>query len=442
MKFRSTWILFIALVCIALYFFLVEERRRDTEEKETRASRRILPYHPRDVKRFVFINPDSDTIQIERKDTDWNIVAPVITDAANPSIESLLMQIVPGRKLDEFQEVSNLEDYGLSRPFATVILFAENDARPDTIHVGDKTPTRSSCYVQLGSSRTVLVAQEITHNVMNKTLYHLRDKNFFHIRKESIDSLAIHSGGSVISLNREGDDWWLQSPRARADRALVDGYLFTLTDAIIRKFVREDTNELGQFGLAYPMYELTVRRGTEITKMAFGTREGDQVYVVRSGLEKVFLLEDKVLEVFEWTKDSIRAMNLAFFNIGEVMAFRYETEEMTLACEARNGMWHMVGTDTPALQPYDVQTLLRKLTSIKFVKIITETPPAGKRLDPFLLSVTLEDRDGRLIDTITIAAHDDSLEIGTSISAHAVGQLKKGTLNDIRRIFDRISITE
>ena len=109
------------------------------------------------------------------------IVHPTRTPASKSTIDSFLFQIVPGLKMEVFPAAANLGDFGFDDPFATVILSAAGSRYPDTIYVGDKTPTSSKCYIRLGSSRDVIITRELTHNVMNKNLFHLRDKNLFYI---------------------------------------------------------------------------------------------------------------------------------------------------------------------------------------------------------------------------------------------------------------------
>ena len=117
-------------------------------------------------------------------------------------------QIVPGYKKEVLKGVSNLEDYGLKEPFASIVIFAKDRSKPDTIFVGDKTPTSSSCYMRLGHSRDVIISTEMTRNLMNKNLYHLRDKNFLNIDSNDIDAIKIKSGKMVLKLVKKDKNWW------------------------------------------------------------------------------------------------------------------------------------------------------------------------------------------------------------------------------------------
>ena len=99
MRFKSTWILAALLLLIAAYYFLFEQRRQEAGERESRMSRRLLPYDKSEIDRFVLINPQGDRIEIEKSDTGWEIVSPVVTDASRSTIDAILIQLLPGNSI-------------------------------------------------------------------------------------------------------------------------------------------------------------------------------------------------------------------------------------------------------------------------------------------------------------------------------------------------------
>ncbi|HER44097.1 MAG TPA: DUF4340 domain-containing protein, partial [Candidatus Eisenbacteria bacterium] len=339
MRFKSTGILAILLVAIASYYFLVESKKQQAEKLEIRMSGRILPYDGDGIDRWVLINPDGERIEMERTYTGWRIVSPVAAEGASSTIEAVLMQLLPGLKLDAFADVENFADYGLEAPYATVIFHGRE--LPDTMFVGDKTPTSPSCYIRLGSSDTVLVSREMTHNVVNKTLYHLRDKNFLHIGSESIDSLRIESPGRIAAFSKRGGSWRVGDPPVRADDELIEKYLKTLTLAIIRGFPGEDLSEIGRYGLERPARKIFLSGGGRRFDIAFGDLFDDQVYVVRSGLDKVLLLEQEVLEPFDWTMRDIASRRISFFEYDEVAKITVEDPDTTISIEREPDGWRL-----------------------------------------------------------------------------------------------------
>jgi len=440
MKFKSTWILLIILALIASYFFFIEERSRKQKEIEKEESGKILPYSPEDVEKLIFHNPEGDTIEMEKVGSEWKIKSPVITKGSASTINALVKQIVPGYKKEVLKGVSNLEDYGLKEPFASIVIFAKDRSKPDTILVGDKTPTSSSCYMRLGHSRDVIISTEMTRNLMNKNLYHLRDKNFLNIDSNDIDAIKIKSGKMVLKLVKKDKNWWIEDANYRADKYKVVTYLNKLTRAIIKEFVREDKEVLGPYGLEKPKRMITLQHGSEIIDIFFGNKKNNKVYTVRSGLDKVLLLDDTMLDAFEWNRKNLRAMNLAFFDIDKVKHIHYETPDTTCDFTRLSSIkWKVSDNDSLEIKSYEVNSMLRKLTSLKFEKIITEPlPEFDKRLEDIYFSITLTDENNNILDKITIAKAKGDFQYGASLSANVIGNLKKDTDLQVTMIFKRI----
>jgi hypothetical protein len=323
-----------------------------------------------------------------------------------------------------------IDDYGLETPFATVIFFAKNRAHSDTIHVGDKTPTSTSCYARLGASDTVIVSREMTHNVMNKSLYHLREKNFVKFSAAAVDSFHVVGGDYDARLSRRDGVWWLNDPPARADNRLVEGYLNNLTEAIIREFVSEEKSELQRFGLDGPAKKIVLHHDLAETEIEFGDTEEDMVYVVRTGLEPVIKLEQKLIEAFRWTRDGLRARNLSFFEPGDIRTIRYETPDTSIVLERHPDGWY--AGDRPVMQGR-AEAFLRQLNSTMFSTILEEgTGDPFTRPGPFSIRITLLDGNGMPVDRIVLHDIRGPREEGASMSSGAVGRIESGGTEKLR----------
>ena len=135
MRSKSTWLLLAVLTVIAAYFFLVDRETRIIGHRSPRESNNVLPYGRNEIDRFVLINPYGDRIEMEKPGSEWMIVSPVLTDAAQSTIDALLMQMLPGRKMDLFAGVTDLSLYGLENPYATLIFHPIDGDSPDTLYI-------------------------------------------------------------------------------------------------------------------------------------------------------------------------------------------------------------------------------------------------------------------------------------------------------------------
>lgn len=439
MNFKTTtWILIAALLVIVGYFFLIDEKNRAQGIEERKTNARLFPYRPEDVERFVLVNPKGERIEVARSGSSWKIVSPVEAPGAGPEISSFIAQIVPGRRKSELENVRNIADYGLANPFATLIIDRAGGAAPDTLFVGDETPAGSNCYLRIGSSRNVLLSTDLTRNVMNKGLFHLRDKNFLPEGYQSIDAVEIRADSRRIRLAKENGYWWFTAGRIRANRLAIESYLSRLTDAVIHEFVREDTKELAPYGLKSPAGELVLAKGTETVTIAFGSKRDYLVDVVRTGLDKVVAIEASLLEPFDWSTANLRAMNLAFIDEDSAETLKYETPDTSIVIARAGASWRVPGREATAIRPFEVNTLIRKIGSAAFERILKEPLPVDGRLENFALRLILSDAKGNVIDRIEITARPDGSEIGSSTSANALGSLPRGTAAGIDATFKRI----
>lgn len=439
MNFKATtWILIAALAAIAGYFFFVDDRHRDREIAERTLERTLFPYPAEEVGGFVLVNPMGERIEVVRDGAGWRIVAPVETPGAGPEISSFVAQIVPGSRSSELRNVRAYADYGLESPFATLIVHRANGAAPDTLLVGDTTPAGAKCYVRMGSAPNVLLSGELTRTLMNKGLFHLRDKNFLPAGHASIDAIEIRSASQRIGLVKDAGRWRLVPGRARANGPLIESYLTRLTDAVIHEFVREDTTDLASFGLASPAAEIVLTEGGETVTVAFGSRKSYLVHAVRTGLDKIVALDARLLEPFEWSAAGLRAMNLAFIDGDSARTLRYETPDTSVVFERANRAWRIAGRETPAVRTGEVNALIRMLGDAAFERILKEPLPYDGAFERYTIRVVLADARGTVIDRIAITVHDDGSEIGASVSANALGALAPGTAAGIDAIFERI----
>jgi hypothetical protein len=436
MRFKSTWILLAALLLIAAYFFLVDEKTRIIGKDSPVLSKKVLPYGRYDIDRFILINPQGDRIELEKVGEEWIIVAPVRTDAAQSTIDALLTQLIPGRKLDVFTDVTDLSQYGLDDPYATLVFFPSDGGGPDTLYVGDKTPTSISCYARIGRSDTVMIVREMTHNVVNKNLYHLRDKDFLYIPTSAIDSIEIRTERASLSLERMITGWRIGESGIWADRVQIETYLNDLTLAIIRGFVREDTDSLSYYGLDPPRGEISVFQQGEEYLISFGSVKDDMVHATRSGIDRVLLLEEKLLAALEWSVDDIRSRELAFFEPADITEISCETVDRTITLLKEPTGWSSSGIPVGLDKPLNI---LRKIKEIRFESFTgsfrENDPGTGGSAS---LVVTLRGADGQTIDRILFYASSAGTEEAASISSGRRGIVSSGRASEIERFLESL----
>lgn len=439
MKGRSLIILIAVLVIVAGYFFLVEEKQhRDTADSK-RTSRMLLPYGPLDIDAVSFINPYGETIMWERDGEGWMITFPVTDIGEKSTIDMFLGQIAPGRKLEEFADVTDLSSYGLAPPYATVIIESEKYGRTDTVHVGGKTPTSFRSYVTLGSSGNVVVTRELARNVMQKKLFHLRDKNFIAPADRNITSFSIVSGGNLLAFQRSGNSWKVAGSTLTVDRNVLEPWVTGLASALVYEFASENLADTLLFGIGDPHRSTVLNTASgESIRISFGRRRDSLVPVVRSGRKNVMMIKAGFLDAFHWTDDRLIVMNLSLVKPGEVGALQWETPDTIASWSMEDGVWMTRGDDPTPVDQEALKYLLMYLRSATFESLVTDRELVSAAKPDIM--ITLGDRSGEVFDIISLYRFEDGTAGGISLSGGNAGHISEGTLAEIHRAYSAIII--
>ncbi len=436
---RGVIILFSILVLLAGYFFLVDEAGRNRAEEARRSSKRLLPYGPLDIDAVSFLNPYGKTIQWERKGDGWLITYPVTDIGEKSTIDMFLAQIAPGLKIDEYENVPDLSVYGLSPPFATVILESRRYGRTDTLNVGDTAPTTSRAYVSLGSSRTVYLTRDLARNVMQKKLYHLRDKNFLPPSLRNIDRFSIVTEKGSLSFQRAGDSWRVAGSTITVDRGVVHPWISGLADALVYDFAAENLADTLSFGIGDPERAAVLRTaGGDSVRVSFGRREESLVPAVRTGRDKVMMIESHFLEAFHWTEDRLIVMSLSLVKPGMVSALQWETPDTVLSWKKDGEIWKVAGCDSCVVDQEALKYLLMYLRSVSFENIVTDRELVSGAVPEII--ITLGGPGGKVLDIISLYHYGDGTAGGISLSGGNAGRLREGVLAEIRRAFSAFAL--
>lgn len=437
MKARSLIIIVALLVIVAGYFFFIEEKQRRDSDETRRTSRMLLPYGPLDIDSAAFINPYGETIMWERDGDGWRITFPVNDIGEKSTIDMFLGQIAPGQKIEEFAGASNLAQYGLAPPYAIVILESERYGRTDTIFVGEKTPTSFRAYVTLGSTGDVTVTRDLAHNVMQKRLFHLRDKNFISPDKRHITDFSLISENSMISFQRSGNSWKVMGSTLTVDREVIEPWISGLASALVYEFAAESVTDTLSFGIGAPHRAAVLRTAEGDTiRVSFGRPRDSLVPVVRTGRDKIMMLESRFQNAFFWSDDRLIVMSLSLVKPGLVTALQWETPDTVASWKLEDGIW-MTGGDVP--EPVDQESLkylLMYLRSAAYSSIVSDRELVSAAKPDVI--ITLGDNSGEVLDIISLFRFEDGTIGGISISGGNAGRISEGTLAEIHRAYQQI----
>lgn len=147
---RATFLLLIAFIAAALWvwFDRAEEESSAGAPEEERTA--LLSFSPERVE-AIQLHRESLQLRLERRDGTWRgAQRPEMID----DFLRNLSELVEIRRLDVAR--GELSDYGLDPPRATLELFLREEA-PVVLLVGDRNPSLTSTYVQIGPGGPVVI---------------------------------------------------------------------------------------------------------------------------------------------------------------------------------------------------------------------------------------------------------------------------------------------
>jgi hypothetical protein len=227
------------------------------------------------------------------------------------SIESLEVQ----RVVDE--NPAAVKDYGLDPPRFSLAFRKAGDATPQTLQIGNKTPTGGDLYARVeGQPRVILIAGYLEDS-LNRTTFQLRDKSVLDVTRESIDSMRIEAKDSpTLAFSRSADVWRLMEPvGAKADFSAVDGLVGQIANAEMKEIVAPETPaDLKQYGLDAPQATVTLGQGSTRATLAIGSKKDDGTLYARDlSRPMVFTIDSTLLDGLKKKPDDVRLKDLFEF---------------------------------------------------------------------------------------------------------------------------------
>jgi hypothetical protein len=347
----NTWGLAAALALLGAYFYLVEVRGGEREEKTEQAITHLLPF-PSDAANELVIQRPDERIICRKENGLWQIVAPIRTDAEDTTVNRILSDLAES-KVDRsvVAHPTDLATYGLARPLLLTV--AAGKLR-QTIEVGKENPTGNFVFArrrQEGPSGAssgagaVLVVDRRIRDAAEKKLYDLRDKTVLDFSPDDVIALTYTDGSRDVRLVRQAgipDDpmpgWKMLQPiRVRADRGAVERSLNLVSSLRAEQFASERPEHLDRYGLDHPWgsARFSLKGGhTELLLLGHKTTEGalTRYFARKPGSGPVFTINDNLPRDAEQPPEQWREKHVTDFTRADVAELRLIGPSRTVVC--------------------------------------------------------------------------------------------------------------
>ena len=380
--------------------------RKDIDKKpEEFRDKKLTDLSNAQVRRVVLKTPAGE-IELEKRDTQWEILKPLRARADDQKVNDLISQVTSAR-IGQFvaEDRGDLRPYGLAEPRGSITLFDQEQKRDQKVEIGesikvagreDKGQTlqigaipekeKEEVYVRFAPRGSVYTLPKKIEEILDTKPADLRDNHLVRIDTNILDRITIDAPAKTKTVLARKDGNWTIANRnnALADSGAVKRMIDALQNERVTKFVEDVASNLPKYGLDKPQLQLTfssfASENTAETKageqpfatIAFGKDEGDQVFARLTDEPFVVAVRRGLLD--QISADPLRWQDLSVFKFKpeQIHMINVTTEkELSLERDQKN-QWHWLNGSGAINQP-NLELILKTLSNLYAVRWLGPT---------------------------------------------------------------------
>jgi uncharacterized protein DUF4340 len=421
-------------------FLASQSVKKDIDKKpEEFRDRKLTDLSNAQVRRLVLKTPAGE-IELEKKDTHWEILKPLRARADDQKVNDLISQVTSAR-IGEFvaEDRGDLRPYGLAEPRGSVTLFDQEQKKNQKVEIGESikvagredkgqtlqigaTPEKEKdqVYVRFAPRGWVYTLPKKLEEILNTKPADLRDNHLVPIDTNILDRITIDAPGKTKTVLARKDGNWTIANRDNvlANSGAVRAMIEALQNERVTKFVEDVASNLPRYGLDKPQLQLTfssfASENTAETKageqpfatIAFGKDEGDQVYARLTDEPFVVAVRRGLLDHI--SADPLRWQDLSIFKYKPDQIHRVNvTTDKELALERdQNNQWHWL-KGSGAINQANLQSILKTLSNLYAVRWLGPTTPQQGFDKPQLVLNFTTSADNKTSYKLTVGAQNN-----------------------------------
>ena len=395
------------------------------------------------VRRVVLKTPAGE-MELEKKDTHWEILKPLRARADDQKVNDLISQVTSAR-IGEFvaDDRGDLHPYGLAEPRGSITLFDQEQKKDQKIEIGaslkvagrdDKGQTlqigsvpekeKDQLYVRFVPRGSVYTLPKKIEEILNTKPADVRDNHLVRIDTNILDRITIDAPGKAKTvLGRKDGNWTIVGPNnVPADSGAIRRMIDTLQNERVTRFVEDVASNLPKYGLDKPQLQLTFssfasentaesKAGEEpFAAVAFGKEEGENVFARLT--DEPFVVAVRRGLFNQISPDPLRWQELSIFKIKPQQIHRVSvTTDKELSLErSQNSQWHWL-KGAGAINQANLQSLINTLSNLHAVRWLGLTTPQQGFDKPQLVLAFTASPDNKTAHKLIVGAlnHDGTM---------------------------------
>jgi hypothetical protein len=414
MSSKSTIILALVFAALAAYIYRYEWEPMEEESNPDREA--IFEFDAEKIQSIEIRRQEGEHLKIERQgEGSWQLVAPVDVAADSSASDSLAESIatLESQRLISVGE-ANLADFGLDTPkfeLEVVVKDAEDVETSTTLHIGDETPTGSNLYAHLADGEKIFVIASSKEYSLNKKAWDLRDRSLFRFKRDDVEKVILKQPDQELVLAKAGEDSWniVEPTFSRADRYKAGGLVSKLETAKMVEIVSESAEELSEYGLDSPSYEVEVQLEGGLTEtLLVGKEKDSRYYATNPDRPMVYLIESSLVDDIKKGHSEYVSKRLFDFATYQVNKLKISSPEgpdriVEKSKQDEQDVWTETAPEPRELDRTKVEDLLYKLSGNQAEETLTDRPGSS----PPDYTITVWSKDSEQVEEITVVKSED-----------------------------------
>ncbi len=373
MKGRWTLIFLGVLLVLAGYAYFGEYRGKARKDKGEENARKVLPAEESDFRKIT-VSGYGRMIILSKENDAWRILSPIATDADANAVNALISALQNAEIERKLDPVEDPHDFGLTPPRYTIVIETQN-AKSDTLFIGDKNPTERSVFMRKAGIPEVLLTSPALLGNLEKGVFEYRDKSVLPFDKDHVREVIIqHATQAPIRILKDGDEWKIVSPmEVPADRYTVDGILNGISNSKMKSVVSEQRVHPDRYGLDHPSAVLTLFLGEEKAQkqLTLGKRTQEGFFACDPTRPMVFTIDSAAAQFSSHTLFDLRDKRIALFEREKVYRIEMNRKNEHLICmKDTSDAWWIVEPRRVKAKYWKISSLLSTIEAMKATRFI------------------------------------------------------------------------
>ena len=438
MSSKTTILLAVIFAALTAYIYRYEWEPVETESNPDREA--IFELEAEKIQSIEIRRQEGEHLKLARRSEDaWQLVAPVdapADSAASDSLAESIASLQSERLISEGE--ANLADFGLDAPEFELEVVLEDVEKPASLHIGDETPIGSNLYARLADGEKIFVIASSKEYSLNKNAWDLRDKSLFGFKRNDVEKVILKQPHQEIVLAKAGEDSWniVEPSFSRADRYKAGGLVSKLQTAKMEEIVSEAAEDLSEYGLGIPSYEVEVQLQGGLTETLLVGAEKDSRYYARNPDRPiVYLIASSLVDDIKKEQSEFISKRLFDFATYQVVKLKISSPERSdqiieKSKQDEQDVWKETAPEPRELDRTKVEDLLYKLSGNEAEETITEGPGPI----PPDYTITVWSKDSEQVEEITVSKQEDDAVYARRKGDELVLKLNPSSWEEIEKL--------